>query len=288
MNLAPIEKTPLWLRILQFPLVRLMLLGGPIFFFLLLSNHFMLRLADSPLATIGSAAAMAAVSISFYAVFVRFIERRRVSELSLPGGGREFGAGLLVGAGLYTACVLILMALGIYRIDGLNPWSYMLPAVAMALSSGVLEELLFRGVVFRIGEDALGSWISLVVSSLVFGLIHLANPAATWIGALFISVEAGVLLAAAYMATRRLWMSIGFHIAWNYTQSGIFSGIVSGGNSAPGLLKSALSGPALLTGGSFGLEASVIAFVLCTATGLTLVYAAVRRGSIVASPWTRR
>ncbi|MFK4980199.1 type II CAAX prenyl endopeptidase Rce1 family protein, partial [Klebsiella pneumoniae] len=81
----------------------------------------------------------------------------------------------LIGAGLYAACVLILMVLGIYRIDGLNPWSYMVPAVARALSSGVIEELLFRGAVFRIVEEALGSWISLVVSSLVFGLLHLVN-----------------------------------------------------------------------------------------------------------------
>jgi len=48
---------------------------------------------------------------------------------------------------------------------------------------------------------------------------------------------AGLLLAAAYMLTRRLWMSIGFHMAWNYTQSGIFSGIVSGAYAKPGLIK---------------------------------------------------
>ncbi len=53
--------------------------------------------------------------------------------------------------------------------------------------------------------------------------MHLLNPAATLTGALFISIEAGLLLAAAYMVTRRLWMSMGFHMAWNYTQSAVFS-----------------------------------------------------------------
>ncbi len=107
------------------------------------------------------------------------------------------------------------------------------------------------------------------------------NPAATLMGAIFISVEAGILLAAAFMLTRRLWMSMGFHIAWNYTQSGVFSGIVSGGDTDPGLIKPAIDGPALLTGGTFGLESSVIAFLLCTATGVILLIMAVRRGHIV-------
>ena len=167
-----------------------------------------------------------------------------MAELALPPLARELGIGLLIGAGLYTACVLILMVMGIYRVEGLNPSSFMLPAVAMALSSGFLEELLFRGVLFRIVEEWMGSWVALVVSSLVFGLVHLINPAATWTGALFISVEAGVLLAAAYMLTRRLWLGIGFHIAWNYTQSAVFSGIVSGSDSAPGLIRSTIDGPA--------------------------------------------
>ncbi len=69
--------------------------------------------------------------------------------------------------------------------------------------------------------------------------MHLINPTATLMGAIFISIEAGLLLAAAYMLTRRLWLSIGFHMAWNYTQSAVFSGIVSGGVSTP-----ASSGPA--------------------------------------------
>lgn len=60
---------------------------------------------------------------------------------------------------------------------------------------------------------------------------------------------------------------MGFHIAWNYTQSGVFSGIVSGGYVEPDLIKPVIDGPTLLTGGGFGVESSVIAFVLCTVTG---------------------
>ena len=278
----------MWLRIAQFPPLRLAVFGVVMFYMLGYSNKFIGETAGNPLLQIAVVIGWSAMGFAVYIGLVRLIERRPVTELALPGMGRELGTGILVGAGLYTACILLLMVMGIYKIDGLNPVSYLLPALALPLSSGIFEELLFRGVLFRIVEEWLGSWISLVVSSLVFGLVHLMNPAATVMGAVFISVEAGVLLAAAYMLTRRLWMSMGFHIAWNYTQSGVFSGIVSGGYVEPGLIKPVIDGPTLLTGGGFGVESSVIAFVLCTVTGAALLVLATRRGHIVPPFWKRK
>ena len=288
MNARAETQPALWLRILQFPLTRLILLGGPVFYMMGMSNGFMAYFQGDPLKSIAAVVGMATAALAIYAGWARFIERRPVSELSLPGAGKEWGTGLLIGAGLYTACILVLMALGMYRIEGLNPWIFVIPAVAMALSSGIFEELFFRGILFRSVEDMFGSWISLAVSALVFGLAHLANPAGTITGAIYISIEAGLLLAAAYMLTRRLWLSIGFHMAWNYTQSAIFSGIVSGGVSEPGLIRSNIKGPEVFTGGSFGLESSVIAFAFCTATGIALLIMAVRRGGIVPPPWKRK
>lgn len=276
---------PIWPHIAQLPPLRLAVFGVVMFYMLGYSNKFIGDTAGNPLLQIAVVIGWSVVGFAVYIGLVRLIERRPVTELALPGMGRELGIGLLVGAGLYTACILVLMVLGIYKIDGLNPVSYMLPAIAIPLSSGIFEELLFRGVLFRIVEEWLGSWISLVVSSLVFGLVHLMNPAATLMGAIFISVEAGILLAAAYMLTRRLWMSMGFHIAWNYTQSGVFSGIVSGSDTDPGLIKPVIDGPTLLTGGTFGVESSVIAFMFCTAAGVILLIMAVRRGNIVPPFW---
>jgi membrane protease YdiL (CAAX protease family) len=287
MNEFSDREPALWLKILQFPLTRLVLLGGVLFYMMAVSNMFMEEFKSTPLLSIGVTLAMCAAGFAVYWLFVRFVERRTVSELAPTNLGRELGIGLAIGAGLYTVSVLVLMALGIYRIEGLNPVSFMLPAVALALSSGVFEELVFRGVLFRVVEEALGSWISLVVSSLVFGLLHLMNPGATLIGAIFISVEAGLLLAAAYMLTRRLWMSIGFHMAWNYTQSAVFSGIVSGGVSDPGLIRPVIDGPDMLTGGQFGLEASLVACAVCTTTGVVLLVMAIRRGHLVQPFWSR-
>lgn len=278
---------PLWLSVLQFPLTRIIVLGAVIFVMMMMSNTNLGTYKDDPAMAIANTIGLGVLALIIYRAWGRFIERREVTELSVPGMGREWATGALIGAALYASCAVILMILGLYRIDGLNPWTFLLPAIAMALSSGLFEELFFRGVIFRSVEDLFGSWISLIVSSVVFGFLHLLNPAGTLEGAIYITIEAGLLLAAAYLVTRRLWMSMGFHMAWNYTQSAIFSGTVSGGDSDPGLIRSTIEGPDLLTGGSFGLESSILALVLCTTTGVILLMIALRRGHILPPLWKR-
>ncbi len=257
-------------------------------FYLYLSGHmFRAAVAKGPMADLAVVVWMVALTLAVYVGFVRVVEGRPASELALPGMGRELGIGLLLGAGLYTVCVLILMVLGVYRIDGFNSWQIPLGLLWFGLSSGFFEEMLFRGVLFRISEEVFGSWVALAVSSLAFGLIHLSNPGATLQGVLFIATEAGVLLAAAYMLTGRLWLSMGFHMAWNFTQAAIFPVHVSGSGTAQGLVKAAIAGPDLLTGGVFGMESSLVAFVLLTTTGVVLLVLAVRRGRIVPPSWKR-
>jgi len=280
-------RRPLWLSVLQFPLTRIIVLGAVIFYMMMINNTNLAMFKDDPKVAIINTVAMGVLAMAIYLAWGRFIERREVTELSVPGMGREWATGALIGAGLYVSCAGVLMILGMYRIEGLNPWTFLLPAIAMALSSGLFEELFFRGVVFRSVEELLGTWISLIVSSLLFGFLHLLNPGGTIEGAIYISIEAGLLLAAAYLVTRRLWMAIGFHMGWNYTQSAIFSGTVSGGVSDPGLIQSTIEGPDLLTGGSFGLESSILALILCTATGVILLVIAMRRGHILPPPWKR-
>jgi membrane protease YdiL (CAAX protease family) len=274
-------------RILASPPVRVLVLGFVMLVMMGLNNDVMTSYAAEPIKAATHIIALAIAGFAVYTGHVHFIERRTLTELGLTGMGRQFGIGLLVGAGLYAACEGLLMALGIYRIDGLNPLSFLIPAVAMAISSSVFEELLFRGVLYRSVETWFGSWAALVVSAMVFGLSHLANPQATLEGALFIAVEAGILLGAAVMLTRRLWLSIGFHMAWNYTQSAIFSGIVSGNDAEPGWIRSTVKGPDYLTGGNFGVESSVLALVLCTTTGIVMLVMAHRRGLVVPPIWQR-
>lgn len=136
----------MWPRVAQFPPLRLAMFGAVMLHMLGYGNKFIGDTASNPLLQIAVVIGLVGGGLAVYIGLVRLIERRPVrTELALPGMGRELGIGLLIGAGLYTA-ILILMVMGIYKIDGLNPVSYLLPAVALP-SSGVFEELLFRGAV---------------------------------------------------------------------------------------------------------------------------------------------
>lgn len=277
---------PVWPRLAQ-PLARLVVLGVVLFFFMGWAQAWLDDYHDRPLQNAAIQLVLALGAIALYVAWGRFVERRHVEEFSTPGMAREWAVGALIGAGLYTACAVILMLLGIYKIDGFNPWTFLLPNISLAIKSGVFEELLFRGVLFRSVEAVFGSWVGILVSSLAFGLLHLTNPDATLGGAIYICIEAGLLLSAAYLVTRRLWICIGIHMAWNYFQSAVFSGIVSGGVSDPGLLKARIEGPEWLTGGSFGMEHSVVALVICTTAGAILLAIAMRRGHLRGPMWSR-
>lgn len=278
---------PIWLRVIRFPLVRLVVLGAALFYMMMWNNNFMSVYADRPLVAIAITIGMGLAALAVYIGYGRLVEGREVTELSTQGMFKEWSTGALIGAALIVSCILILAVLGMYRVEGLNPISFMLPAVAMAISAGIFEELVFRGVLLKSVEDFAGSWIALLVSSLVFGLTHLLNPNGTLVGAVYISIEAGLLLGGAFLLTRRLWLAMGVHMLWNYLQSAVFASVVSGGDSDPGLFKSVFEGPDLLTGGGFGVESSIFALILCTVTGIVMVAMAYRRGHMLPPSWSR-
>ncbi|HEY2532516.1 MAG TPA: type II CAAX endopeptidase family protein [Xanthobacteraceae bacterium] len=274
----------LWRRVLAFPVVRIVVailfIAIP---FAVVSTPFNLFVTDKSWRRAG-ALLLTAVVLGGYWAYVRIVEKRVVTELSGAHAGRELGLGLALGALLFSLTIGILAALGVYQISGNNGWLIVLASVPGFVLTGVLEETLIRGIVFRILEKSLGSWLALGISAVIFGVLHLLNPGATLLNAAAISIEAGILLAAAYMLTRRLWFCIGIHIAWNFTQGGIFSVAVSGGESK-GLLQSRMVGPDWLTGGTFGAEASVVALVVCLAAGIVLVISAIKKGNVILPYW---
>jgi hypothetical protein len=156
----------------------------------------------------------------------------------------------------------------------------------VALESAVGEEIVFRGVVFRRLEDTLGTTLALVLSAAAFGLIHAGNPGASWVSTLAIALESGVLLALAFAATRSLWLPIGLHFGWNLTEGGVFGAAVSGGQYT-GLIAAPLSGAPLITGGTFGPEASLSALVISLGASAALAWYAVRRGAWRRPRWRR-
>ena len=141
----------------------------------------------------------------------------------------------------------------------------------------VFEKLAFRGVGLRIIEESWGSGVALGVTSLFFGLAHLNNANSGLLPALSIAVEAGLLLGMAYIASRTLWLPIGLHFGWNFTEGDIW-GTPDSGNVVPGLFTTTTHGNALITGGAFGPEASMISPLLCLVATAVLYHYAVKRG----------
>lgn len=198
--------------------------------------------------------------IGLYMLFVKWFENIKARDIPFNRLAQDTAKGFGVGFGFFVAVVLIMMLLGLYHIDsiGTDKPMQIISAFFLFLLVGTGEEIIFRGVLFRWIDEKWGFATALIASALLFGLVHISESNATWWSSLAIAVEAGLLLAAAYKYAGTLWLPIGIHWAWNFTQGNIFGFEVSGNDAGEALLKSTVSGPDWLTGGAFGAEASVI------------------------------
>ncbi|MFI7635136.1 lysostaphin resistance A-like protein [Nonomuraea sp. NPDC049400] len=235
----------------------------------------------SPLLTLLLGVATAVLAVFVYVRMVRWSERRAPVEVVAKGAVAAIVRGMLIGVGMFAAVIVNIAFLGGYRIDGMGSVPGAVGLVGFMAAAAVTEELLFRGILFRIVEERTGTWIALALTGLLFGLSHLFNPHADLWGAIAIAIEAGGMLAAAYAATRTLWVPIGVHFGWNFAAAGIFGTEVSGNGASQGLLHGVTSGPALLTGGEFGPEASPYAVVFGLLLTVGFMWLARRRGNVV-------
>jgi uncharacterized protein len=226
-----------------------------------------------------------AVLLVYYG-FARWFEKRPVPELDARSALPNLIIGIALGAIVFALTIGVLSLLGVYRAVGVDSWNVLWPNVMAAAVAAVFEEVLFRGIIFQITEESLGSWLALVISALLFGAAHLLDKNANLQAGVAIALEAGVFLAAAYMVTRRLWFVFGVHFGWNFTEGGIFGAAVSG-TTAPGLLKADVTGPVYLSGGMFGVEASVVAITICFLVAMAFLWRAKQKGEFVRPFWKR-
>ncbi len=222
-----------------------------------------------------------------YLVGYRLIERRLPSELVGSGWLREFTAGVGVGVCLFSTVMLLLWPASVYHPAGWGSASLLGAGAIAALSEGVIEEVLFRGFLFRLIDKVAGTWWALLTTSALFGAAHAFNPGATIVSSLAIALEAGVLLGAAYSATGRLWLPIGLHAAWNFTEGSVFGMSVSGLGAAKGLILGSLTGSAILTGGKFGPEASIVAVLVCLAAAVFFLRRMIVLGRVHRPGWSQ-
>ncbi len=210
--------------------------------------------------------------LALYGGWWKWTEKRKAADLPMHRLAGDtalgFGVGILFFI-LVTGCIALL---GGYRVGSVNwDWNALVRSLFMFLVVGVGEEVLFRGIVFRMIDDRWGTAVGLIASALIFGFVHISNNNATVWSSLAIAVEAGLLLGAAYKWSGTLWLPIGIHWSWNYFQGPVFGFAVSG-NGTQSLITPVIQGSDWLTGGSFGAEASIPAFVLGLALAIVFLW----------------
>jgi membrane protease YdiL (CAAX protease family) len=211
--------------------------------------------------------------------FSRQLQPLRSMGLALRSGWqREFGLGVALGWGMLVASILPTVLIG-----GLIVTFWMVPRqlgilfidLLVLLVASLAEEVAFRGYPFQRLIEAIGPTLATIISSLAFASVHLLNPGASRTS-FIITVFSSWLLSVAYLRTRALWVCWGWHFAWNASMCLLFGLPVSGITQFSPVVQSNTVGPAWITGGDYGPEASVVT-ALVLLIGIFIVYRTTRR-----------
>ena len=205
------------------------------------------------------------VTLLFAFIFRRLIDRRSFKSLgfSLQSPfSSDLIRGLLLGLVLMLLmyCTLIFTNQISVEFIGFNPAAIAWLLVLMVVV-GLNEEIAVRGYILKNLFDTFSRnrWVGLVLTAGLFSLLHLLNPNSSWAGLANI-ILAGLVLGLYYLHRGNLWFPIGLHFSWNFVQGPILGSPVSGKN-VPSILAYSADGDELLTGGAFGLEASLLTTV---------------------------
>jgi membrane protease YdiL (CAAX protease family) len=220
-----------------------------------------------------------------YYFFFKHYERRNIDELSIKRFVPDTLSGFFSGFLSISLVIGILYVFGYYLVDATNAWSVLLLPLAAITLFALVEEIVFRGIMYRITEDSLGTVLALLITSLPFGIFHIFNDYAN-VYSILGATLLGFLLGILYTLTRSLWVPVFVHAGWNYAQV-VFVSNVSSVTDYKGLFESRLEGPSLLVGGRFGIEDSIITIVLLIVLCGVVSYWSWRKGRIKQPFWKR-
>ncbi|MEU0821340.1 CPBP family intramembrane glutamic endopeptidase [Streptomyces mirabilis] len=222
----------------------------------------------------------AVAAVAVYWVVMRRVAGRSTPEIARQGAGREALRGGAVGLGFVLVSALLITAFGGYSFSwaGNGFFSVVWSAAMVQAGAAVTEELMFRGFALQALEQRWGSRAAIVITGLFFGVAHLGAPGAGVWSALAIALEAGVMLGVAFLWRRNIWFVAGLHFAWNTAEQ--LLGIPVSGHTPKGLFTVDTHGSALLSGGTFGLEASIVPVVIGVLLTVRMFVLAGRSGGL--------
>jgi hypothetical protein len=214
--------------------------------------------------------AVTVVAVVVSLILLTYLDKRPFASMGLTFHRRalsELTKGLAVGFGMLCLAVGIMWALGHHDLTWPEEQTeYFLTGflinALLFIVVGFNEEIIFRGYVFQSMIEGTNFWVATLFWSLLFGFAHGANPNVSPFGIANI-VLAGILLSLAYYQTRSLWMPIGIHITWNFTEGWVWGLPVSGTTVTQTLTKGLETGPDWWTGGTFGPEGGAACTLVC-------------------------
>jgi membrane protease YdiL (CAAX protease family) len=221
-----------------------------------------------------------------YKSFYQKIEKRDVVELSGNGSLKNISLGILIGTVLQCLTILVICIFGNFQIISVNSFYSLITPFSIAFSVAIFEEILLRGIIFRITEEKLGSYVSLILSGVIFGAVHLMNPSSTLLSSLCIGLV-GIIFGASYIYSRSLWLPIAIHFSWNFLQSGIFGAVTSGNEKTNSLFNTQISGSELITGGDFGPEGTIQATLLWLIVAILLMVLITKQNKLIKQSWKK-
>jgi membrane protease YdiL (CAAX protease family) len=222
------------------------------------------------------------------AVVLARVEKRPWGAYGLPGR-RAFGKLFWVGAVWGFASITLLLGtmyglrvfeVGSLAIHGVRGVKFAVFWAVFFLLVGLFEDFHFRGYLQFTLTRGIGFWPAALLLSGYFGLSHLSNEGERWVGLLGAAVI-GLFFCLTLRRTGSLWFAVGFHAAWDWGETFVYS-VPDSGTLFPGhLLKSSFHGPDWLTGGMVGPEGSLLCFVVIAVVGVVFntLYREVRYGT---------
>ena len=201
-------------------------------------------------------------------LWVKFIEKRPFSSLGFfkKGWLKELGRGFLIGAAQFSLVVALLLLTGTGSLElaelSLEPVLFILALIPFWILQGGTEELVTRGWLFPAVSDKSNIFIGILISSALFGALHLFNPGVTVLSIVNIILD-GIFACFLMLKYDNMWVLAGMHGAWNFVQGNIYGIQVSGQGASTSILSySSQSSVDLLSGGAFGAEGSIFASIV--------------------------
>ena len=211
---------------------------------------------------------------------VKVIEKRSFSSIGFNKNNwlKKYSLGFLIGLAMMSIIVLILFPFGYITVEknpiqpvGISAISSVLVILLGWIIQGATEEIVTRGWILNVLSTKYNIGVGLLISSTLFGLMHLTNPNVNYIAVINI-ILVGLFYGLYVIKTNDLWAVCGMHSAWNFAQGNIFGFKVSGLDVSVGsLIDLNLVGSDFVTGGIFGPEAGITAtFILLASIGILL------------------